>query len=153
MKDLAVAIVMSLCLLFLAGTTPSATVADRSGVHSLAPRTDEEWTNVRRSAIRLVEVTNLLRMPGRHVARPGEKSVAPGVELEPEEMEVMIKKDPEGWNKHAKGLCDVGLAMLQAIDARDVPALFDLGDRLDMACERCHAQYWYPNQPQPPSAQ
>src|SRR5215510_1611300 len=42
-----------------------ATVVDASGVHDKYPRTDEEWKTVRRDAIRLLEATNLLQMPGR----------------------------------------------------------------------------------------
>ena len=123
-----------------------ATVVSDSGSNEKAPRTDEEWVNVRRGAIRLVEATNLLLMPGRHVARPGEKSSTPNVELEPEEMEVLINKDREAWNRRAKALHDSGLAALQAIDARDAKKLFDVGEEIDVACENCHVQYWYPNE-------
>jgi len=115
-----------------------------------APRTDEEWTNVRHGAISLIEATNLLMMPGRHVARPGDRSEAANVELEPEQMEVLINKDRAAWNGRAKALRDAGLAALQAIDARDAETLFNIGERIEMACENCHSQYWYPNQQLPP---
>ena len=39
-----------------------------------------------------------------------------------------------------------GVAALQAIDARDADRLFDVGERIELACESCHSQYWYPNQ-------
>lgn len=126
------------------------TVVSPSGTEERAPRTDEEWTDVRRGAIRLAEATNLLIMPGRHVARPGEKSEAPGVELEPEQMEALINKDREGWDRRAKTLHEASLAVLQAIDAKDVKSLFEVGARLEDACETCHSQYWYPNQVLPP---
>lgn len=126
------------------------TEVSASGIEQITPQNDEGWANVRHGAIRLLEASNLLMMPGRHVARPGEKSEAPGVELEPEQMEVVIKKDRQAWNKHAKALHDVSLEMLQAIDASDTKAIFDLGEGLDTACENCHSQYWYPNQPLPP---
>lgn len=127
-----------------------ATVINASGTEERMPRTDEEWAEVRRGAIRLAEATNLLMMPGRHVARPGEKSEAPGIELEPEEMDVLINNDRETWNRLAKGLHEASVAVLQAIDAKDAQAVFDVGDQIEMACENCHSTYWYPNQPLPP---
>src|SRR5688572_2310667 len=39
------------------------TVVTASGIEETAPRTDEEWVNVRRGAIRLAEAANLLMMP------------------------------------------------------------------------------------------
>lgn len=126
------------------------TVVSASGIEEKVPRTDEEWTNVRHGAIRLAEAANLLMMPGRHVTRPGEKSEAPGVELEGEEMEALINKDREAWNRHVKALHDAGLTALQAIDARDPTTLFDVGEQIETACENCHTQYWYPGQVLPP---
>src|SRR5437773_4605591 len=58
----------------------SSTVDER-GITDKAPRTDEEWKDVRRHAVMLVEATNLLLVPGRHVAKPGEKAEDPKVEL------------------------------------------------------------------------
>ena len=123
-----------------------ATVVHEGGNEERVPHTPEEWTDVRRGAIRLVEASNLLLMPGRHVARPGEKSEVPGVELEPEEMEALVNKDREAWTRHAKALHEVSLTMLQAIDAKDGKKLFDVGEELDTVCENCHVQYWYPNE-------
>jgi hypothetical protein len=127
-----------------------ATVVTPTGTEERVPRTDEEWTDVRRGAIRVVEATNLLMMPGRRVARPGEKSEFPGIELDPEEMDVLIAKDREAWNRRAKALHDAGVATLQAIDARDREKMFETGEQLEIACESCHLQYWYPNQVLPP---
>ena len=127
------------------------TIVTPAGVDERMPRTDEEWANVRGGALRVVEGTNLLMMPGRRVARPGEKSETPGVELEPEEIEANINKDRAQWNRLAKGLHDTSMEALKAIEARDVNALIDIGGRMDMSCENCHATYWYPNQPLPPA--
>jgi hypothetical protein len=127
-----------------------ATIVTGDEVEERAPRTDEEWANVRRGAIRLAEAPNLLMMPGRHVARPGEKSEAPDVELEPEEMDVLIHKDREAWNRRAKALHEAALTALQAIDAKDAQTLFEVGERIENACESCHSQYWYPGQVLPP---
>ena len=127
-----------------------ATVITANGteqiVEEIFPRTDEEWTNVRHGAITLVEAANLLVMPGRRVARPGEKSEFPGIELEPEEMEVLINDGREAWNRGAAALHDASLAALQAIDAKDPDTLLEVGGEIEMACESCHTRYWYPNQ-------
>lgn len=126
------------------------TIVGSTGTEERVPRTDEEWTNVRHGAIRLVEATNLLMMSGRHVARAGETSEAPGVELEPEQMEALIIKDREAWNRHTQALREASLAMLRAIDARDSENMLEAGERIEIACESCHSQYWYPNQVLPP---
>ena len=126
------------------------TVQDAKGAHDKAPKTEEEWTAVRHGAIVLTEAANLLMVPGRHVARPGEKSDTPGVELEPSEMEVLINKDPAAFHKRAKALHDAGLAALQAVDAKDAPKVFEVGEQIERACEGCHSQYWYPNEKIPP---
>ena len=123
-----------------------ATVVTAAGTEERAPRTDEQWTNVRRRAIQLVEATNSLQIPGRHVARPGEKSENPGIELGPEEIETVINKDRAAWINFAHGLHDAGNLALKAIEAKDVQALSDAGEKIDSACENCHLKYWYPNQ-------
>jgi len=126
------------------------TVQSAEGTVETRPTTDEEWTKVRHGAIALMEAANLLMVPGRHVARPGEKSETPGVELEPSEMEELINKDLASWRKRALGLHDAALAALQAIDARDADKLFEIGEQIELACEACHSQYWYPNEKIPP---
>src|SRR5437764_1399708 len=64
----------------------AGTVVDKEGIHDLFPKDDEEWRNVRRAAIRIIEGANLLMMPGRDAAPPGAKSETPAVELEPAEI-------------------------------------------------------------------
>ena len=123
-----------------------ATVVTAAGTEERAPRTDEEWTNVRRRAIQLIEATNLLQVPGRHVAKPGEKSENPGIELGPEEIETVINQDRATWIKFAHGLHDAVMPALNAIEAKNVQALSDAGELIDTACENCHLKYWYPNQ-------
>jgi len=121
-----------------------------AGTVEKVPRTDEEWAIPRRGALRLLEATNLLMMPGRHVARPGDKSEFPGIELEPDQMDALINKDREGWNRRAKGLHDAVMPVLQAIEAKDAQKVFELGAEIETACENCHTQYWYPNEKIPP---
>ena len=76
-----------------------ATIVSLTGTEERAPKTDEEWATVRRSAIQLVEATNLLRIPGRRVANPGEKSENPKIELEPETIQKLIAEDPATWSR------------------------------------------------------
>ena len=126
------------------------TVQSAKGTVDTAPKTDEDWKKVRHGAIALMEAANLLMVPGRHVAKPGEKSETPGVELEPSEMEVLINKDPAAFHKRAKALHEAGVAVLEAIDAKDAPKVFEVGEQIERACEGCHSQYWYPNEKIPP---
>ncbi|HKE82651.1 MAG TPA: hypothetical protein VKB50_02815 [Vicinamibacterales bacterium] len=126
------------------------TVQSAKGTVDTAPKTDEEWTKVRHGAIALTEAANLLIVPGRHVARPGEKSETPGVELEPSEMEALINKDIPAFRMRAKALHEAGLAALQAVDAKDAQKVFEVGEQIEQACENCHKQYWYPNEKIPP---
>lgn len=122
------------------------TTMTATGTEEAAPVTAEDWANVRRGAIRLGEAANLLMMPGRHMAHPGEKSATPGVELEPHEMEALVDQNRALWDERSKALHDVTLQILKAADAKDAKRLFDVGDRLDSVCEGCHRQFWYPNE-------
>ena len=123
-----------------------ATIIDKGGTHETVPKTDEEWAKVRSGVIMLMEGSNSLMIPGRHVAKPGEKSDTPGVELEPSEMEALINKDRAAWYMRAKRLHDVGESLLAVVEAKDAKKLFDVGEDVDEACENCHKQYWYPNE-------
>jgi hypothetical protein len=123
-----------------------STTVDAKGTHEIEPRTDEDWAKVRTGAITLAEASNLLMMP-RPVARAGEKSIAPGIELEPPEMEELISKDRPGWYKRAADLREISVKVLDIVEKRDVKGLFDIGEPVDQACEGCHRQYWFPNEP------
>jgi hypothetical protein len=122
------------------------TVESAKGTVDTVPRNDEEWNVARRGAITLMEASNLLMMPGRHVGRAGDKSEAPGVELEPAEMEANILKDLPEFHKAALGLHKAATDALAAINARDSQKLFEIGEEVERACEHCHSRYWYPNE-------
>lgn len=128
------------------------TVVSAKGVEEKAPKTDEDWKQVRNHAIMLLEATNLLQMPGRHVAQPGEKANDPNVELAPDQIEAAINKDRGAWIKHAHDLHDAVMKTLNAADAKDKDKLLDVGNDIDEACEKCHLQYWYPNEKRPDAA-
>jgi len=122
------------------------TVASEKGLVETRPTTDEEWTRVRAGAITLAESANLLMIPGRRVARPGEKSETPGVELEPEEMDVLIAKDRASWDKHARDLYNAAMIAAKAAERKDADKIFEIGESIEHACEGCHRSYWYPNE-------
>ena len=67
------------------------TIVSAKGTEEKAPHTDEDWKQVRNHAIMLLEATNLLQIPGRHVAKPGEKADDPKVELSPDQIEAEIE--------------------------------------------------------------
>jgi plastocyanin len=121
-----------------------ATIITLEGTEERAPKTDEDWAAVRQAAIQLVEATNLLRIPGRQVARPGEKSENPRIELHPETIQKMIADDPITWARLVDGLHDAAVPALNAINAKNVSGLFDAGEKMEHACETCHQHYWYP---------
>jgi len=125
------------------------TVVDQDGVHDTIPKTQEEWLNVRRGAIRLIEGSNLLMMPGREAAPPGSKSEAPGVELEPPEITALIKKNRRSFDAFARTLQALGVEAVRAIEAQDTAALLEIGGRIQDACEGCHQVFWYPGAKQP----
>ena len=116
------------------------------GLVEKAPKTPEEWKEVRRHAVALMEATNMIRIPGRAVAHPGEKADDPRVEEQPEAIQAMINRDRDTWNKAADGLYDTTALIIKAVDAKNVDAILDAGDRIDKACETCHLKYWYPKQ-------
>jgi hypothetical protein len=121
-----------------------ATVTTEEGMIDRVPQNDQEWQTVRHGALTVVEATNLLIMPGRQVARPGERSDNPKIELHPEEIQALIAHDPDTWRRLARGLHDAGVTAIEAIDRRDPQAVFDAGEGIDNACENCHLTYWYP---------
>jgi hypothetical protein len=127
-----------------------ATVVSKAGIEERRPKTDDDWKMAKRRATTLVEATNVLLVPGRHVAKPGEKSENPNVELEPEVIESMLAKDRATWIKYVGGLREAATALFAATNDHNVQGLFENGEKLDMACENCHLHYWYPNEVIPP---
>ena len=116
-----------------------------NGLTDRAPKDDEEWAEVRRHALVVTEAANLLLMRNRAVAPPGAPSLAPGVELTPEEIRALIDKNPEGWDFYVQQFQDSLKPALAAIDAKNAQALFEAGDEIDTTCENCHSVFWYPN--------
>ena len=121
-----------------------ATVITKKGKEEKVPHTDEEWATVRHGAIQLVEASNLLQIPGRHVGKPGERNEQ-GIELQPDQIEAMINQDRQTWITMAHGLHDAATEALKAAEAKDPAKVLESGERIDNACEHCHQRYWYPH--------
>jgi len=120
-------------------------IADEQGVREKAPKTDEEWAEVRRRAFILLEAPNLLVMEGRKVAPAGDRSQNPKVELQPEQIQALVDGDRPAFIRRARRLQDAAAMAIEAIAAKDKDALFRSIDKIDKACENCHLHYWYPN--------
>ena len=116
----------------------------QAGVKQKAPQTEQEWEELRRWTTTLMEGTNLLAIPGRRVATPGEKAKKPEIELSPEEIEILIDKDRAGWIALSRGLYAASQRFLKAAEAKDTDALIVAGGAVYKACEDCHDKYWYP---------
>jgi hypothetical protein len=122
------------------------TVVDKDGTHESLPKTPEEWLELRRAAVRIIEGANLLMMPGREAAPAGTKSETPGVELEPPQITALIKKKRKAFDAFARSLQALGAEALRATDSRNAEQLVDIGSRMEEVCESCHQTFWYPNQ-------
>jgi len=121
-----------------------ASISTVAGLEERQPRTDDEWLEVRRRAITLIEATNLLVMKGRRVSAKYEAASGAG-ELDTDQVQQKIDTNRPAFVALAQRLQDTGLQTLAAIDAKDPVALFDLGGTIDEACESCHVTFWYPN--------
>ncbi len=123
-----------------------ATDITAKGIVETKPTTDDDWAKVRIGAVTLAEGSNLLKIP-RDVAPPGETNRSQGPnapELSPEQILAHINQDRALWNKHVDELRDIALEALATAKAKNADALFEVGGKLDKACEHCHLEYWYP---------
>jgi len=123
-----------------------ATISSREGVVQRKPQTDLEWQAERDHAIALIEASNLLMMPGRVVAHPGQELDAPPGEGDytPQQSLAAIRREPEVFAAFARVLQQSSLSALRAIEARDADKLLEAGGDIDAACEQCHRRFWYP---------
>jgi hypothetical protein len=130
-----------------------ATSITAAGLVEKAPRTDEEWAVVQHSALVLAEAANLLKMPGREIARAGANMTSgpDAPELTPPEIHEKVNRDWSLWISHANRLQETAIKAWQVANARDVNGIVEVGDALDKACESCHLEYWYPDMKKPRS--
>jgi len=121
------------------------TTTTASGDEIKQPRTPEEWQDVRRNAIVLIEAANLLTVPQRRLSSVPFPAEAAGA-LDSTQIVQRIAANRAAFNQYALTLRQTAQTMLTAIDAKDPKALVNAGGILDEVCESCHMTFWYPNQ-------
>jgi hypothetical protein len=115
----------------------------KKGVVHVEPKTDEDWEKVKIGAVTLAEAIYLLKVP-REMAPPGDVNNSTG-ENPPELSPAQIRQIATTCLWDAK-IEAPGNAAKKHGDCReeDTKALFEASADLDMACEACHLEYWYP---------
>ena len=123
--------------------------ATAEGIVETRPETEGDWLRLRRHALTLAEASNLLLIEGRRIAAPESRSELPGIDLHPDAIQELVDEDWDGWVEVSRGLRATSDVVLDAVEARDVDALLVAGTELDLACEDCHAVFWYPGYADP----
>ena len=111
------------------------------GTVEKAPNTDEEWTKLEYNAIVLAEVANLLKTPGRKVAKAEEANATsqPGApELTPAQIDEKIGKDRAAWNTKVDAFQATAVKAIAAARAHNKDGILEVGSEIDSACEACH---------------
>ena len=117
-------------------------------VVEVEPKTDEDWRKLRVGATTIAEGAYLLKVK-RPFAPHGDlnNSVGPDAsELSPAEIMAKVEADPVEWNARIEALRNVALEVLEIVDKKNAKELWDASENLDVACEQCHASYWYPKE-------
>ena len=114
------------------------------GEDDRSPRNDAEWNTVDQSRIALEEAIKALLVPGRLADIPEAGEVIPEGELKPDEIQALIKNEPEAWVAMVHALDGTVQQAKRDIENHDVEALRETGGAIDEACESCHLHFWYP---------
>ncbi len=121
----------------------SGDIVDMSGTHSRVPvdpktipdvpgnaddeqrlALEKEWTDAESGTIQLIEVSNILRLPG-YVRK--------------------VDKDDNGdWTKFAQQLNQYAHDAQEATEAKDGQKMFDTGGQIFQICTNCHEKYLLP---------
>jgi hypothetical protein len=122
------------------------------GTNKEQPQTDEEWDELLHAALALSEAPNLLMTPGRRISAPADENTAAGPdELTPKQIQAKIDANRDAWLKHVTELQSVGKETMNIVNAKNVDGLFMMGEKIDMVCENCHMEFWYPEGGAPPA--
>ncbi len=125
------------------------TTTSAAGEETKQPRTPEDWQDIRRKTIVLIEAANLLTVDNRKLSAAPFPAEAAGA-LDSASIDKRIAGNRAAFNQFALTLRQTAQTMLTAIDAKDPKALVAAGGVLDEVCESCHMTFWYPNQVIPP---
>ena len=90
-------------------------IVDLEGTHEIEPRTAEEWAAVENAAYVLAESGNLLLLEER------------------------VQGDH--WAVMSRAMIDMGRRAVEAAQARDPDAVFEVGGDVYLVCTGCHAVY------------
>ena len=118
----------------------------RKGTLHTEPKTDDDWEKVRIGAITLAEGVYLLKVP-RPFAPAGDVNNSTGPnppELSPAQIKAKVDEDPVLWEAKIEALRNAALEVFEIANKKDAKALFEASADVDMACEACHLEYWYP---------
>jgi hypothetical protein len=121
-------------------------VVDKHGTVETKPTTDADWDRIKIGATTMVEASQLLLVQ-RPFTPPGVENDSEGPdapELSPAQIRAKIEKDPVLWQAKVQALRNVGLEVLDIVKKKNDQELWDAGENLDLACEGCHIEYWYP---------
>jgi hypothetical protein len=109
------------------------------------PKTDADWEKIHNAAVTLGESVYLLKIR-RPIAPADDRERRDATELTPPQVLAKLQKDPVLWDARIQAVRNVALEALDAVKRRDVQELWTVGENLNVACERCHLDYWYPGQ-------
>ena len=91
-------------------------IMDEAGTHEFRPPSPEEWTAVENAAFVLAESGNLLLLEER-------------------------AQGQGHWVAMSRAMIDVGRRAVEAAQARDADAVFEVGGDVYQVCTGCHAVY------------
>lgn len=124
------------------------TVVSDKGTLEHAPRTNAEWSSLEAQAQTLVDASARLakaREAGGDAHSPLADTDVPGTR-NAAQITADIHADPARFEAAAGRLNQAAAEVLAAIRGRDKAAIMAAGEKIDAACESCHAAYWYPRQ-------
>lgn len=125
------------------------TVVTDKGTLERAPANDAEWGALEARAQALYDASRQLagtHLVGGAAHSPLADADVPGTRT-PEQIAADIKADPAKFAAAAGRLSAAAQETLDGIKARDKARILDGGEKMDAACEACHAAYWYPRNP------
>ncbi len=94
-----------------------STIVTANGVEEKFPRSDEEWSELRKAATLLADGGNLLKEDRR---RAGDSD----------------------WLQWSQAIVDAANTTLKAVDAENADQVLEAGDEIYNTCVGCHGGYW-----------
>jgi cytochrome c556 len=107
------------------------------------------WTSLAAASDRLASAAGEMALAQVLLsAAPGNMPSAEGQDGMPsmEEVQAYINADPAAFRDKAQALGTIAAQLADAARAQDHAAASPLVEELNIACESCHSQFWYPPQ-------